>query len=840
MYYRHAEDNATRDTPISSQRTVVEFSAGAHTAAASTAEWPWGLLLSDKHHVLCPSDRQRITVGRSPECDIVVEDPRVSAVHFALIRSIEVRVPPSGGQGHMHHRTRLRQLHELSDPAMAPRASPSSCASTQLHNDVAGEVTGTPHHSVAEVKVYLEDLSSNGTYVNDTIVGRGRCCQLQSGDDIGVMALPSKISRAEVDANGLQRVRDVASAIPVSEVALLANLPQSRSYVERFCFQAYQPHDIGAAHGPVERRQQKKTKRLSPCGDLALLQRSTLAPHRPLRWQKGSPIGRGASSVVYAVIDVYTGRMYAMKVFRRANGSSTSRRASPEMCSGSSWQSEARSRELLSSVDCPQELNDGTHGCIAEVDESLRELYFLTYLVHHRIVQCVGVQRIPEGVCIILEYVAGGTLRDLIRNFGAFDERVIRLYTLQVLQGMDYLQGRGVVHGDLKCANVLMSERGSLKITDFGTSRFVQTTYASEINEGNRQWGLGSRSSHGAEKTLCGTPIYMSPELIKSQESTFASDVWALGCMVYEMAMGVPPWEELHGLPPHTVVWSIGRAMEGPSLARLRQHGASPALLNFLECTLHIDHHQRPSVAELLKHPFISGQTPLSWSTPRSMFPSTPPNWGQGASPPMLQMQPVRKMVCGNCEGGDENAVSHEAEGNHSFNDMMVLGGDSSDLQQQQQLDPHSLPFPSGRLSSLDLGAPMMVAALPQSEGMSKDRKTVSPTPHATGVEDHKAFVYGLCRKKIMATEDAGEALESLRKGLGANTQGNRCFQKLSLNDAACLHRRRISNNNSSSSDGAESGNAIRRGADSADGTMQLGDYSVTADFSGLTQLFND
>lgn len=339
----------------------------------------------------------------------------------------------------------------------------------------------------------------------------------------------------------------------------------------------------------------------------------------------------------------------------------------------------------------------------------LRELWLLTQLKNHRIVRCLGFQSdVKRGLCILMEYVAGGTLSALIKSFGAFEENVIRLYTVQILEGLEYLASVHVVHGDLKCANVLVSERGNVKLTDFGTSR-IQREYAgvrcSQCGLQRRFYQYASpagrspvsRVSSSQSKVatalgdaecqsnddddiadtespcrcrphasdppnafLCGTPLYMSPELIRTQQSTTASDIWALGCIVFEMATGgILPWRAVHQSDAMAIIYYIGsRYEEGPSFqdvysARAHLNGQrggtshreesvsdggsrgcprigsyeegpsegntggrgrtnpttpSPAFMDFLTSIFVMDPSRRPTASDLLRHPFITGE----------------------------------------------------------------------------------------------------------------------------------------------------------------------------------------------------------------------------------------
>ncbi|CAG9580720.1 putative protein kinase [Leishmania major strain Friedlin] len=397
----------------------------------------------------------------------------------------------------------------------------------------------------------------------------------------------------------------------------------------------------------------------------------------------------------------------------------------------------------------PRPQSQDEHSASPLLRKHLREIIFLTTLQHRRIVRFLGFQFSGEGrLCLLMEYVAGGTLQTLVKNFGVFEENVIRLYTLQILEGLEYLKRKGVVHGDLKSANILVSEQSSVKLTDFGTSRFLRVCAAEEkgageaagadderpgaevrrarrrgesreirhapadrahkryhhasspgadaaVEEDSRGEDIGvgnaegcgdccrggsdedaySDDIHSAEGTfeedeeredlnedvgperrlLCGTPLYMSPELIRTQEPTFASDMWALGCVVYEMATGgVLPWRPVHNLSAPAVIWYIGQRGEegdGPSMDDVyterdrlnrastdpslhesvddsydegggrRGHSSrggsggrwdrtpSPMLLDLLQSTLNMNPALRPTPVELLQHPFIRNET---------------------------------------------------------------------------------------------------------------------------------------------------------------------------------------------------------------------------------------
>lgn len=123
---------------------------------------------------------------------------------------------------------------------------------------------------------------------------------------------------------------------------------------------------------------------------------------------------------------------------------------------------------------------------------------------------------------IVMEYVQGETLEALIMREGALELTKALDFTCQICNAVDHAHRAGVIHRDLRPGNMLVSETGLLKVTDFGTSRFLEI------------------AAHGT--TVIGSPAYMAPEQFQGK-AVFASDVYSIGVTMYQMLTGVLPYE---------------------------------------------------------------------------------------------------------------------------------------------------------------------------------------------------------------------------------------------------------------------------------------------------------
>ncbi|PSR88327.1 MAP3K epsilon protein kinase [Actinidia chinensis var. chinensis] len=210
----------------------------------------------------------------------------------------------------------------------------------------------------------------------------------------------------------------------------------------------------------------------------------------------------------------------------------------------------------------------------------MQEIDLLKNLNHKNIVKYLGSLKTKTHLHIILEYVENGSLANIIKpnKFGPFPESLVVVYIAQVLEGLVYLHDQGVIHRDIKGANILTTKEGLVKLADFGV--------ATKLTEADV-------NTH----SVVGTPYWMAPEVIEMSGVCAASDIWSVGCTVIELLTCVPPYYDLQPMP---ALFRIVQDEHPPIPDSL-----SPDITDFLRQCFKKDARQRPDAKTLLSHPWI-------------------------------------------------------------------------------------------------------------------------------------------------------------------------------------------------------------------------------------------
>ncbi|KEG11656.1 MAP protein kinase [Trypanosoma grayi] len=235
------------------------------------------------------------------------------------------------------------------------------------------------------------------------------------------------------------------------------------------------------------------------------------------------------------------------------------------------------------------------------MQESLEaEMNVASKLRHPNIVQYVSCSVVKSHLAIMMEYVPGGSLHTVIKNFGRVSPLVARRFTVDILNGLNYLHSLGIVHCDVKPHNVLLGMDGVCKLSDFGSTISEATDMARTMVD---------------EVTLRGTALYMAPEVAGGGRCTPQSDIFSLGISLLEMLLGRLPWRWSSKAPEgsdaallHIVLKRDTLLVQ--SLARGHLEPEIPDSLDreaafFVRSCCHPDPSMRPSALGLLSYAFV-------------------------------------------------------------------------------------------------------------------------------------------------------------------------------------------------------------------------------------------
>jgi serine/threonine protein kinase len=193
-------------------------------------------------------------------------------------------------------------------------------------------------------------------------------------------------------------------------------------------------------------------------------------------------LGRGAFGKVFLVTKKDTGQVFAMKSLKKS-----------DLMKRNQINNTKTEREIMGATDHP----------------------FIVKL--HYAFQTV------DKLYMIMDFINGGELFFHLRRAERFTEEKTRFYSAEVIIGLNYLHGLGIIYRDLKPENILLDSEGHIKLSDFGLSK-------------------NSFDVEDKTYSFCGTPEYLAPEIIQSGGYNQAVDYWSYGILIYEMLAGCPPF----------------------------------------------------------------------------------------------------------------------------------------------------------------------------------------------------------------------------------------------------------------------------------------------------------
>jgi len=226
------------------------------------------------------------------------------------------------------------------------------------------------------------------------------------------------------------------------------------------------------------------------------------------------------------------------------------------------------------------------------VQQLKRERDILSMCNHPMVLRLAAAYQNKTAIMLLLDLELGGELFTLMRKRGRFNLEEARFYTACVASALDYFATLGIAYRDLKPENLLVDRKGYLKVIDLGFCKVLRTC-------------------HGRSFTFCGTPEYMAPELFMFLPHSEAVDMWALGCLLYELLIGRTPFAPKDGgyndaKVMETVV-EYAKA-DSPTLPMPWWRGwfLDGAARTLIEQLLTIDDRKRITASQVLQHEFFS------------------------------------------------------------------------------------------------------------------------------------------------------------------------------------------------------------------------------------------
>ncbi|KAI9374273.1 kinase-like domain-containing protein [Aspergillus egyptiacus] len=204
-----------------------------------------------------------------------------------------------------------------------------------------------------------------------------------------------------------------------------------------------------------------------------------------------------------------------------------------------------------------------------------------------------------RSLYFVLDLCKGGELLGVLKRMTTFDEECTKFYGAQILDAIDYMHKRGVIHRDLKPENVLLDNQMHIKITDFGTAKILKRQQSTQNTS-----GLPPLESEVPEEerasSFVGTAEYVSPELLTDKNACKASDLWAFGCIIYQLLAGRPPFKAGNEYQTFQKIVALDYEfpLGFPSVAR-----------DLVERLLVLDPARRLPIEHIKNHEFFQGVT---------------------------------------------------------------------------------------------------------------------------------------------------------------------------------------------------------------------------------------
>lgn len=367
----------------------------------------------------------------------------------------------------------------------------------------------------------------------------------------------------------------------------------------------------------------------------------------------------------------------------------------------------------------------------------------------------------------VLDYAPNGELLQLIKRMGSINEEGARYYAAQLLDAIEYMHSKGVIHRDLKPENILLDYKMRIKITDFGTAKLV------EADPSTNDYPIENCRAD----SFVGTAEYVSPELLSQKSQGHGADIWAFGCVLYQMIAGAPPFQ---GSTQYLTFQRIVKYQWSPP-------PGFPVVVRDLLKNVFVGPRRRYRLPEIKAHPFFENQ---DWS-PRVIWHSTPPRLvpykptSQSMTSTKLgkQRQPVRRTVAPRPTPAmiptaaglsPVQPVTRAGIPSHHPVNRSQSGSTESLLEQSPRGSPQA---PVGPVSASSAA----IAALSRSSAPSRTSRAAGLQPHSQSYQQNQERLQELTRrvrerssKRPVSGASPNRSSSSAQPALKLNTQVHR------------------------------------------------------------------
>lgn len=226
--------------------------------------------------------------------------------------------------------------------------------------------------------------------------------------------------------------------------------------------------------------------------------------------------------------------------------------------------------------------------CNSNLDDVRREAVTMRLINHPNVVKAFCSFVVEQTLWVVMPYMAGGSCLHIMKSafIDGFEEPVIATFLKEVLKALDYLHRHGHIHRDVKAGNILVDEKGAVKLADFGVS-------ACMFDTGDRQ---------RSRKTFVGTPCWMAPEVMEQLHGyDFKADIWSFGITALELAHGHAPFSKYP--PMKVLLMTLQNAP--PGLDYERDKRFSKSFKEMIAMCLVKEPSKRPTAEKLLRHSFF-------------------------------------------------------------------------------------------------------------------------------------------------------------------------------------------------------------------------------------------